>query len=180
MSPADLRCRDSHLRSLPAAPEALFGEIDRRWSAPILCGVSDSDAGRAAAETAAGLAALLGTSVLLVRVELPVSAIPLRTRKAHDIAQRTRVHDARQIVERVSERCALTGLAAIDIAVGDPAVGLATMASRHQVWMAVIGAPRRRQRRLGHDVSQRLSALVECPVVVVPPPVRPAGRSASR
>jgi nucleotide-binding universal stress UspA family protein len=179
VSPADSRFRNSAFHSLPAAPDDLLGEVDRRWSAPILCGVSDSDAARAAADTAAGLAALLGTSLVLVHVARPVNPFALRTQRALDVIRRTRIHDAREIVEQVCERCALSGMAAVDVAIGDAAVGLASMAMRHRAWMLVIGAPRRPPRRLGRDLSDRLSRLAECPVVVVPPPADPPRRRAA-
>jgi nucleotide-binding universal stress UspA family protein len=165
---------------LPSAPEDVVKEHERPGSAPIVCGVSDSDAGLAAAETAAGLSALLGAPLVLVHVARPVTQHPFRSQETFDLRQAARVDDARALVEAVCARCALGGLASTEVVVGDPAQRLATLSARRRAWMIVVGVGRRNGPRMRARLWRRLSALARCPVVVVPTPPAPAAGSRRR
>jgi nucleotide-binding universal stress UspA family protein len=162
---------------LPSAPEDLLEASGRRGSAPVLCGVSDDEGGVVAAETAASLSALLGAPLILVRVARPVTLHPFRSRETFDHRQAARLHDAREIVEAVCARCALGGLASVEVVAGEPAQRLAVLAARHRAWMLVVGAGRRGLRLRGPRLSRRLSEMARCPVLVVPPPPAPAAET---
>jgi nucleotide-binding universal stress UspA family protein len=160
---------------LPSAPEEVLEASGDGSSAPILCGVGDGEAGVAAAETAAGLSALLGAPLVLVRVARPVTLHPFRSQATFDRRQAARLRDARELVEAVCTRCALGGLASVEVVAGDPAQRLAVLAARRHAWMLVVGAGRRGPRWRGSRLPRRLSEMARCPVLVVPPPLAAAG-----
>jgi nucleotide-binding universal stress UspA family protein len=131
-------------------------------SCPIVAGIDASDASRAAAEAAVGLAADLGAPLVFVHVRRPphsfLGAPAYQRRLTREMARAHHVLAAALDVARAA------GVAAeAEIIEGSPRRRLAEFARSRGAWVLVVGS---RRRKLGRGVSRSVVRKAHLPVVV--------------
>lgn len=130
----------------------------------IVCGVSDSDGSRVAAQLSAALAARLGLRLVLVHVVVE------RTTLAHDAIER-RVREEGAALEAIARE--LGGVEA-RIVVGSRVDGIARVAAEEGADAIVVGSRPRgaRGRQLRCSLVHGLEAATTVPVMIAPPATR--------
>ena len=125
----------------------------------ILCGVTDTPEGRAAAQLAAALSERLESRLVLAHA-VAAEAQELLDAAAHALAPLVDGLPPREVELRVE--------------VGDPAETLARVAAEEGADLIVLGSRARglRGRQLGCALARELEAATPAPVVVAPPQTR--------
>jgi nucleotide-binding universal stress UspA family protein len=139
----------------------------------IVCGVTPSPEGRAAAEVAAAVGARLGLRLVLVHV------LPAMPRDTHEsmTARQGRAGGERLLSSLAAE---LEGEVETRLLAGERAEGLAQVAAEEGADLVVVGARRAGLggRRLASSLARDLESATPVPVLVAPPSTR--RRSARR
>jgi nucleotide-binding universal stress UspA family protein len=133
----------------------------------ILCGFTDTDAGRSAARRAAELADRLDAAlVLLAAIDVPGAA-------AESLSGRQHKQGTLRALQAIARELDVGRGLTLRVAFGDPVDLLAAEAMRTAAAMVVVGSRPRRLRRtkLRCTVARRLTRLSPIPVVVAPPRV---------
>ena len=127
----------------------------------IVCGVTDSAHGRAAAQLAAAISARVGLRLVLVHV------VEARPRSHHDAVESrvSRMHGALEVIARE------IGDADTRIVYGNRVDGLAQVAADEGADAIVLGSRPRRALGLGLHcpLAQELEAAQDVPVLIAPP-----------
>ena len=136
----------------------------------ILCGVTDSEAGRGALELAAELGARLGLRLVVAHV---ADGIPPVGGEGNGEGVATRAHreGAARLVARLAAEHGLAGSAEHRSAVGDAAALLAQIAAEEAADMIVIGSRARRRlwRGLESKLARQLETETPVPVLIALP-----------
>jgi nucleotide-binding universal stress UspA family protein len=142
--------------------------------ASIVCGVDGALASCATIGVAAGFAAGLNARLILVHAVAAPPPVPYGDAGRQELECRRAVRAG----HRVLEEAAFGVDALLRVTLGDPVLGLQTVAEEQDAELLIVGSGRhfRLAAALTGNVAARLAAAAVCPVVIVPPGT--AGRSA--
>ena len=136
--------------------------------AAIVCGIDNSPGAIEALRVAGALSAQFDARLVLAHIAdgwiSPGGGQSLTSIQAHQGGNR--------LLERAASRQAVHAERRVEI--GEPAEGLARIASEEAAGLIVVGSRRlgRFRPRLHSSLAGDLAAAAPCPVVVVPPPAR--------
>lgn len=144
-------------------------------SGTILCGVTDSDEGGAAAQLARALATRLGLRLVLVHV---VDGVPPGTEES--LTARQRMSGGERTLETVSRELGTREETERRVVLGERAERLAQIGAEEGADLIVVGSRARglRGRQLRCSLARELEAVTPVPVLIAPPQTRT--RSARR
>ena len=134
----------------------------------IVCGVTGSPAGRAAAQVATALSERLDLRLVLVHV---LADLPRDSQKSLSGQQRT---DVRRALEMIGPERRGSGRPEIRVQFGDRAELLAQVAAEEGADLIVLGSckGRFRRRQLRCSLARELEAATPVPVLIAPPQTR--------
>ena len=136
----------------------------------IVCGVTDSEAGRGALAAAAELSARLGLRLVLVHVADGVAPLDANG-DSESVTTRADREGAARRVARLAAEHGVAGSAEQRSAVGDPAALLGQIAAEEAADMIVVGSRVRGRVRRAFEsrLARRLAAETRVPVLIAPP-----------
>ena len=136
----------------------------------ILCGVTDSEAGRGALELAAELGDRLGLRLVVAHVADGIPPVG-GDRNGESVATRANREGAARLVARLAAEHGLAGSAEHRSAVGDEAALLAQIAAEEAADMIVIGSRARGRlwRGLESKLAHQLETETRVPVLIALP-----------
>jgi nucleotide-binding universal stress UspA family protein len=134
----------------------------------IVCGVTDSSEGQAAAQVASALSKRLGLRLVLVH------ALVGRPRDSQKSVSQPRRADARRALEKFTPEARGPGDHELRIEFGDRAELLAQVAAEEGADLIVLGScqGRFRRRQLRCSLARELEAATPVPVLIAPPQTR--------
>jgi nucleotide-binding universal stress UspA family protein len=147
----------------------------------ILCGVTDSEAGRGALELAAVLSERLGLRLVVAHVADGIAPVGGGGNGDESVTTRANREGAARLVARLAAEHGLAGSAEERSAVGDPAALLAQIAAEEGADMIVIGSRARGRfwRGLESKLALQLETEAPVPVLIALPPRRRAQQAAA-
>ena len=145
----------------------------------IVCGVTDTEAGRGALAAAAELSGRLGLRLVLVHVADGASLA--LNGESESVTTRADREGAARLVARLAAEHGVAGSADQRAAVGDPAALLGQIAAEEAADMIVVGSRERgRMRRaLESRLAHQLATETPVPVLITPPQRRQARKAAA-
>jgi nucleotide-binding universal stress UspA family protein len=152
----------------------------------IVCGVTDSDAGRGALAAAAQLSEGLGLRLVLVHVADGIPPLDVNGDSMESVSTRADREGAARLVARLAAEHGVAESAEQRSAVGDPAALLGQIAAEEAADVIVIGARVRGwpRGRLESRLARQLETETPVPVLIAPPrtrhPRRPAASPGGR
>jgi nucleotide-binding universal stress UspA family protein len=146
----------------------------------IVCGVTDTEAGRGALAAAAELSGRLGLRLVLVHVADGIASLALNG-ESESVTTRADREGAARLVARLAAEHGVAGSADQRAAVGDPAALLGQIAAEEAADMIVVGSRERgRMRRaLESRLAHQLATETPVPVLITPPQRRQARKAAA-
>jgi nucleotide-binding universal stress UspA family protein len=146
----------------------------------IVCGVTDSYAGRGALAVAAELSEGLGLRLVLVHVADGIPPLDVKGDSMESVSTRADREGAARLVARLAVEHGVAESAEQRSAVGDPAALLGQIAAEEAADVIVIGARVRGWRgRLESRLARQLETTTPVPVVIALPRTRRASMAAS-
>jgi nucleotide-binding universal stress UspA family protein len=147
----------------------------------IVCGVSDSDAGRGALTLAAELSKRLGLRLVLVHVADGIPPVDANGEDSESVSTRADGQGAARLVARLAVEHGVADSAEQRSAVGDPAALLGQIAAEEAADMIVVGARARGRLRPGLEsrLARALETATPVPVLIAPPRTGRARKSAA-
>ena len=147
----------------------------------IVCGVTDSEAGRGALEVAAELSERLGLRLVLVHIADSIRPLNGNGESSESVSARADGKGAARLVARLAAEHGVAGGADQRSAVGDPAALLGQIAAEEAADMIVVGSRERGRlrRRLQSRLARQLETETPVPVLVAPPRTRHARQAAA-
>ena len=144
----------------------------------IICGVTDTEAGRGALALGAQVSDRLGLRLVLAHV---ADGLPPRVNGDENVTTRARREGAARLVARLAAEHGVAGRAELRSAVGDPAALLGQIAAEEAADLIVIGALARGRlrRRVESRLADELQTEAPVPVLIAPPRVRRARQAAA-
>jgi nucleotide-binding universal stress UspA family protein len=145
----------------------------------IVCGVTDSEAGRGALALAAELSERLGLRLVLVHVA--DGTAPLNVNSSESVLTPTDGNGAERLVARLAAEHGVASNADWRSAVGDAATLLGRIAAEEAADVIVVGSHERGllRRRLESRLAKQLETETPVPVVIAPPRTQHASKPAS-
>jgi nucleotide-binding universal stress UspA family protein len=143
----------------------------------IVCGVTDSEAGRGALAVAAELSERLGLRLVLAHVADGIASLDVNGEANESVTTRADRQGAARLVARLAAEHGVAGRAEQRSGVGDPAALLAQIAAEEAADVLVIGARPRGMLRRGLEsrLAHELDTETPVPVVIAPPRTLRAG-----
>jgi nucleotide-binding universal stress UspA family protein len=140
----------------------------------IVCGVTDSEAGRGALEVAAELSERLGLRLVLVHISDGIRPLNGNGESSESVSARADGKGAARLVARLAAEHGVAGVADQRSAVGDPAALLGQIAAEEGADVIVIGSRERGRlrRRLESRLARQLEMETPVPVLIAPPRTR--------
>jgi nucleotide-binding universal stress UspA family protein len=140
----------------------------------IVCGVTDTEAGRGALAAAAELSERLGLRLVLVHVADGIAPLDVNGDSADSVSTRADGKGAARLVARLAAEHGVAGRAEQRSAVGDPAALLGQIAAEEAADVIVVGARERGRlrRRLESMLARQLETETPVPVLIAPPRTR--------
>jgi nucleotide-binding universal stress UspA family protein len=147
----------------------------------ILCGVTDTEAGRGALAAAAELSQRLGMRLVLVHVADGIAPLDLNGDSSESVSTRADGKGAARLVARLAAEHGVAGSAEQRSAVGDPAALLGQIAAEEAADLIVVGSRERGRlrRRLESRLARQLETETPVPVLIAPPRTRHARDAAA-
>ena len=144
----------------------------------IVCGVTDTEAGRGALAAAAELSGRLGLRLVLVHVADGIASLDLN---GESVTTRADREGAARVVARLAAEHGVAGSADQRSAVGDPAALLGQIAAEEAADMIVVGSRERGRvrRALESRLAHQLATETPVPVLITPPQTRQARKAAA-
>jgi nucleotide-binding universal stress UspA family protein len=141
----------------------------------IVCGVTDSEGGRAALAVAAGLSERLGLRLVLAHVADGIAPLDGKGEGSESDTTRANHERGARLVARLAAEHGVAGSAEQRSAVGDPALLLAQIAAEEAADLIIVGSRARGRLRRGHEgrLIRQLETETPVPVVIAPPRRRP-------
>jgi nucleotide-binding universal stress UspA family protein len=152
----------------------------------IVCGVTDSEAGRGALAVAAELSERLGLRLVLVHVADGIAPLDLNGDCSESVSTRADGKGAARLLARLAAEHGVAGSAEQRSAVGDPAALLGQIAAEEAADVIVVGSRERGRlrRRLESRLARQLETETPVPVLIAPPrtrhPRKPAASARGR
>jgi nucleotide-binding universal stress UspA family protein len=136
----------------------------------IVCGVTDSEAGRGALAAAAELGGRLGLRLVLVHVASRVAPLDVNG-DSESVTTRADREGAARLLARLAAEYGVAGSAEQRSAVGDPAALLGQIAAEEAADVIVVGARERGRvrRALVSRLARQLASETPVPVLIAPP-----------
>jgi nucleotide-binding universal stress UspA family protein len=146
----------------------------------IVCGFTDGDEGRGALAVAAELSERLGLRLVLAHVAEGIALLDMDGEGIESVTTRADREGAASLVARLAAEHGVAGNAEQRSAVGDPAALLGQIAAEEAADLIVVGSRARGRLRRGLEsrLARQLETATPVPVVIAPPR-KPAGKSAS-
>jgi nucleotide-binding universal stress UspA family protein len=146
----------------------------------IVCGVTDSEAGRGALAAAAELSRRLGLRLVLVHVGDGIASLDVNG-ESESVTTRADRERAARLLARLAAEQGVAGSADQRSAVGDPAALLGRIAAEEAADMIVVGSRERgRMRRaLESRLAHQLATETPVPVLITPPQKRQGRKAAA-
>lgn len=146
----------------------------------IVCGVTDSEAGRGALALATELSERLGLRLVLVHVADGIGPLDVNGAGSESVWP-TDGKEAERLVGRLAAEHGAAGNAEWRSAVGDPAALLGRIAAEEAADLIVVGSRTRGRLRRGLEsgLARQLETETPVPVLIAPPRTRRAGKAAS-
>jgi nucleotide-binding universal stress UspA family protein len=137
----------------------------------VVCGVSDSDAGRGALALAAELSGRLGLRLVLVHVADGIPSLHADGEGSEGLSVRADRQGAARLVARLAVEHGVVERAEQRSAVGDPAALLGQIAAEEAADLIVVGARARGRLRPGLEsrLARALETVTRIPVLIAPP-----------
>ena len=147
----------------------------------IVCGVTDSEAGRSALALAAELSERLGLRLVLVHVADGIAPLDVNGAGSESVSTPTDGKGAERLVARLAAEHGVAKSAEWRSAVGDPAALLGRIAAEEAADLIVVGSRTRGRLRRGLEsrLARQLETETPVPVLIAPPQTRRAGKSTS-
>jgi nucleotide-binding universal stress UspA family protein len=142
----------------------------------IVCGVTDSEAGRGALALATELSERLGLRLVLVHVADGIAPLDVNGASSEGVSPT----DGKEVARLAAEH-GVAGNAEWRSAVGDPAALLGRIAAEEAADLIVVGSRTRGRLRRGLEsgLARQLETETPVPVLIAPPRTRRAGKAAS-
>jgi nucleotide-binding universal stress UspA family protein len=142
----------------------------------IVCGVTDSEAGRGALAAAAELSGRLGLRLVLVHVADGIAPLDVNG-DSESVGTRADREGAARLVARLAAEHGVAGSADQRSAIGDPAALLGQIAAEEAADMIVVGSHERGRvrRSLASRFARQLATETPVPVLIAPPRKRREG-----
>jgi nucleotide-binding universal stress UspA family protein len=146
----------------------------------IVCGVTDSEAGRGALALAAELSERLGLRLVLVHVADGIAPLDVNGASSESVSS-TDGNGAARLVARLAAEHGVASTAEWRSAVGDAAALLGRIAAEEAADLIVVGSRTRGRLRRGLEsrLAQQLETETPVPVLIAPPRTRRAGKAAA-
>jgi nucleotide-binding universal stress UspA family protein len=137
----------------------------------IVCGVTDSEAGRGALSAAAELSERLGLRLVLVHVADGIGPLDVKGEVSERVSTRANNKGAAQLVARLAAEHGVAGSAERRSAVGDAAALLGQIAAEEAADLIVVGSRARGRLRRGLEsgLVRQLETTTPVPVLIAPP-----------
>lgn len=142
----------------------------------IVCGVTESDAGRGALAAAVELSGRLGLRLVLVHVADGIAPLDVNRDSGESVTTRADRQGAARLVARLAAEHGVGGSAEHRSAIGDPAALLGQIAADEAADMIVVGSRERGRvrRALECRLARQLATETPVPVLIAPPRARNA------
>jgi nucleotide-binding universal stress UspA family protein len=146
----------------------------------IVCGVTDSEAGRGALALATELSERLGLRLVLVHVADGIAPLDVNGASSESVSP-TDGKEAERLVARLAAEHGVAGNAEWRSAVGDPAALLGRIAAEEAADLIVVGSRTRGRLRRGLEsgLARQLETETPVPVLIAPPRTLRTGKAAS-
>jgi nucleotide-binding universal stress UspA family protein len=144
----------------------------------IVCGVTDSEAGRGALALATELSERLGLRLVLVHVADGIAPLDVNGASSESVSP-TDGKEAERLVARLAAEHGVAGNAEWRSAVGDPAALLGRIAAEEAADLIVVGSRGRLRRGLESGLARQLETETPVPVLIAPPRTLRTGKAAS-
>jgi len=137
----------------------------------IVCGVSDSDEGRRAAELGVTLSERLGLRLVLAHVTEGIGPDTGADGMSESVTRRGKRQEAERMLAQLAHEYGVADSADRRVAVGDPALLVGQIAAEEAADLILVGARSRGwpRRRLQSRFADRLETETHVPVLVAPP-----------
>jgi nucleotide-binding universal stress UspA family protein len=137
----------------------------------VVCGVTDSEAGRGALSAAAELSERLGLRLVLVHVADGIGPPDVNSEVSESVSARTNGKGAAQLVARLAAEHGVADGAEERSAVGDAAALLGQIAAEEAADLIVVGSRARGRLRRGLEsgLIRQLETTTPVPVLIAPP-----------
>jgi nucleotide-binding universal stress UspA family protein len=137
----------------------------------IVCGVTDSEAGRGALAVAAELSERLGLRLVLVHVVDGIGPLDVNGEVSESVSTRADGKGAAQLVARLAAEHGVAGSAEQRSAVGDAAALLGQIAAEEAADLIIVGsrARGRLRRGLASGLVRQLETTTPVPVLIAAP-----------
>jgi nucleotide-binding universal stress UspA family protein len=147
----------------------------------IVCGVTDSEAGRGALALGAELSERLGLRLVLVHVAAGIPQLDINGARSGGLANPTDGKGSEGVVARLAAEHSLASNAEWRSAVGDPATLLGQIAAEEAADLIVVGSRTRGRLRGGLEsrLARQLETETPVPVLIAPPRTLRVGKAAS-
>ena len=147
----------------------------------IVCGVTDTEAGRGALAAAAELSERLGLRLVLVHVADGVAPVGFNGDSGESVSTRADGKGAARLLARLAAEHGVASRAEQRSGVGDPAALLGQIAAEEAADAIVVGARERGRlrRRLKSRLARQLETETPVPVLIAPPRTRHARDAAA-
>jgi nucleotide-binding universal stress UspA family protein len=147
----------------------------------IVCGVTESEAGRGALAVAAKLSERLGLRLVLVHVADGIGPLDVNGEVSESVSTRADGKGAAQLVARLAAEHGVAGSAEQRSAVGDAAALLGQIAAEEAADLIVVGSRARGRLRgsLESGLVRQLETTTPVPVLIAPPRTWRASKAAS-
>jgi nucleotide-binding universal stress UspA family protein len=147
----------------------------------IVCGVTDSEAGRGALALAAELSERLGLRLVLVHVADRIAQLDDNGVGSEGVSTPTDGKGAGRLVARLAAEHGVAGTAEWRSGVGDPAALVGRIAAEEAADLIVVGSRTRGRLRRGLEsrLARQLETETPVPVLIAPPRTRRPGKPAS-
>jgi nucleotide-binding universal stress UspA family protein len=147
----------------------------------IVCGVTDSEAGRGALAVAAEVSKRLGLRLVLVHVADGIGPLDVNGEVSESVSTRANGKGASQLIARLAAEHGVAGRAEQRSAVGDAAALLGQIAADEAADVIVVGSRARGRLRRGLEsgLVRQLETTTPVPVVIAPPWTRRTSKAAS-
>ena len=147
----------------------------RAMGGTLICGVTDTDSGRAALEVALELSERLALRLVLVHVANGIGATNGSGEDGYESVSMTNDRlGAARLLARLAAEYGISDTAERRESVGDPATSLGQIAAEEAADLIVLGSQARGRFRRGLEtrLAEELEAATTVPVVIAPPRAR--------